>query len=286
MTPGLRARLASLSRETLRSLRGHDLALYSAAVTFYAGIAIVPALLVGLRLASLLLGQDRVSDLAERGIALLPDAMSAQHAAQALVQAGVGLSALQAVAALLPASLYGEGLRRAFVSLTDADDTLVGWRGRLALLPVLAAVPLMLIIVLLVTPVLSRLVYDGAPVAGLVLGVWISLTIDWIALSLPLSYVYQAVGRGSPGWRASLSAGFFTGAFISGFLQGFVVFLAIPVDLGAPFGGLTMLGGTVAVALWLYLLHTLVLVGYALCVRLGVRWGDFREPEDLPTPSV
>lgn len=272
-------RLAALTREVLTALRGHDLALYSAAVTFYAGIALVPALLVGLRLASLGLGEERVRDLATGGIVLLPDAVGARHAAGVLLDAGLGLTALGAVAALLPASVYGEGLRRAFVGLTGAEDTLIGWRGRLALLPVLAAVPVMLAAVLLVTPVLGHLAGDDPGLGGVVLAVWLSLTVNWIALSLPLAYVYRAVGHGSPGWRASFAAAFFTGAFISGFLQGFVVFLAIPVDLGAPFGGLAILGGMVAVALWLYLLHVLVLIGYVLALRLGARWAPATVPE-------
>ena len=54
-----------------------------------------------------------------------------------------------------------------------------------------------------------------------------------------------------------------TGAFVSGFLQGFLVFLALPVDLGRPFGGLVVVGITTGLLLWLWVLHAVVLVGYA-----------------------
>ena len=40
----------------------------------------------------------------------------------------------QALVVLFPASLYGEGLRRAFVQMTAAKDKLTGWRGRAGLL--------------------------------------------------------------------------------------------------------------------------------------------------------
>ena len=60
----------------------------------------------------------------------------------------------------------------------------------------------------------------------------------------------------------------FTAACLSGFLQGFVLFLALPLDLGAPFGGLTVVGGVVAVGLWLFLLHLVVLVGWLLTLSL------------------
>lgn len=56
-------------------------------------------------------------------------------------------------------------------------------------------------------------------------------------------------------------------------MQGFVLFLAIPVDLGLPFGGFRSIGATVAVGLWLYLLHVIVLVGYGLTHRLDERGG-------------
>ena len=38
-----------------------------------------------------------------------------------------------------------------------------------------------------------------------------------------------------------------------------MLFLALPLDLGAPFGGLTVVGGVVAIGLWLFLLHLVVL---------------------------
>jgi membrane protein len=47
-----------------------------------------------------------------------------------------------------------------------------------------------------------------------------------------------------------------------------VLFLALPLDLGAPFGGLTVVGGVVAVGLWLFLLHLVVLVGWLLTLSL------------------
>jgi membrane protein len=66
------------------------------------------------------------------------------------------------------------------------------------------------------------------------------------------------------GWPALLAGALFTAACVSGFLQGFVLFLSLPLDLGAPFGGLTVVGGTVAVGLWMFLLHLVVLIGWLL----------------------
>ena len=155
-------RLGGLIRSLLQSLRGHDLALYAAGVTFFAGIALVPTVLVAVWLTSRLVGPERVAELGRSLADALPDALGAPHVAESTVEAGLRLPAPVALAVLLPASLYGEGLRRAFVSLTDADDTLIGWRGRLLVLPLFVAAPALLLAVLLVTPTIARLFGEGA----------------------------------------------------------------------------------------------------------------------------
>jgi membrane protein len=57
-----------------------------------------------------------------------------------------------------------------------------------------------------------------------------------------------------------------TASFVAGFLQGFVLFLSLPLNLGAPFGGLTAIGGACALLLWLWLLHIVALTGYVVTV--------------------
>ena len=57
-------------------------------------------------------------------------------------------------------------------------------------------------------------------------------------------------------------------AFLFAFLQGFVLFLAIPIEWSRPFGGLPIFGAVAALALWLYALHQLVLLGYRLLLAL------------------
>ncbi|HZN71252.1 MAG TPA: DUF2867 domain-containing protein [Micromonosporaceae bacterium] len=52
---------ARLTRAVVAALRGRDLALHAAAVTFYGGIALVPVGLLTIRLAALLGGADRLA---------------------------------------------------------------------------------------------------------------------------------------------------------------------------------------------------------------------------------
>jgi membrane protein len=72
-------------------------------------------------------------------------------------------------------------------------------------------------------------------------------------------------------WPALLVGALFTAACLSGFLQGFVIFLALPLRLGAPFGGFTGVGAVVAVGLWLFLLHLVLLVCWLLTQSLDER---------------
>jgi membrane protein len=275
-------RVRALLGDTTASLRGHDLALVAAGVTFYAGIALVPSLLVALWLASLLAGPDTVLALADSLAAALPEALGAPEAARRLVDAGVGLAPVSALVAAIPATLYGEGLRRAFVSLRAAADERTGWRGRARVAPLFAAAPVLTLAVLLVTPTLARLFTTDRP-GPTALGIYIALNVDWVVLSVVLGYVYRVVGPRAPGWRALVWGAASTGAFASGFVQGFVLFLALPVDLGAPFGGLPVVGVVVALGFWLWLLHLVTLFGYALTWRLDERGGS---PWALPQRTV
>ena len=244
-----------------RPLRGRDLALYAAAVTFYAGIAVVPVALLAVWITGLAAGADRVRRLTGRTIEALPDAIGAPRAISALIEAGLQLTPMLALASLLPATLYGEGLRRAFVSLREPGEALVGWRGRILWLPLLAASPALLLALFLALPVTSGLWVRGGWYA--VAGVVLSFFAAWLVLTPVVIWVYRGVAPGRPEWLATTLVGSFTAANLSGFLHGFVLFCSLPLDLGVPFGGFTEIGGVVAVGLWLYLFHVILLAGFA-----------------------
>ena len=244
-----------------RPLRGRDVALRAAAVTFYAGIAVVPVALLAIWISGLVAGDDLVQRLTGRTIAALPDEIGAPRALAALIAAGLHLTPAFALASLLPATFYGEGLRRAFVSLRDQGESLVGWRGRLLWLPILAAAPALLLAMFLALPATSGFWVRGGWYA--VLAVVLSFLAAWLVLTPVVIWVYRYVAPGRPEWPAVLVIGSFTAANLSGFLHGFVLFCSLPLNLGAPFGGFTAIGGTVAVGLWLYLFHVILLAGYA-----------------------
>jgi membrane protein len=253
----MRGRLAA----PFRLLRGRDVSLHAAAVTFYSGIAVVPVALLAIWITGLIAGADRVRRLTSHTIEALPDAIGAPRALSALIEAGLELTPLLALASLLPATLYGEGLRRAFVSLRDPGEQLVGWRGRLLWLPLMAAAPALLLAAFLALPVTSSLWVRGGWYA--VGGVVLSFLACWLVLTPVVIWVYRYVAPGRPEWLATVLVGSFTAANLSGFLHGFVLFCSFPLDLGVPFGGFTEIGAMVAVGFWLYLFHVLILAGYA-----------------------
>ncbi|MEV0152202.1 YhjD/YihY/BrkB family envelope integrity protein [Micromonospora sp. NPDC050686] len=265
-------RAKRIARGAFRPVSGRDVSLHAAAITFYGGIAVVPVALLAIWLTGLLASDDRVRRLTSYAIDTLPADIGANRAVAALVEAGLDLTPLLALASLLPASLYGEGLRRAFVSVAlpgGTDESLVGWRGRLLLLPLLAPAPALLLSILIALPLTTRLVREGGLIGAL--GVVLSFLGVWLVLTPVLMWVFRVVGPASPDWLSTLALGSFTAANLAGFLHGFVLFCSLPLDLGVPFGGFGAVGAGVAVLLWLYLFHVIVLAGYSATLALS-RW--------------
>ena len=90
-----RSRWAGEAAGLLRSVRwrleGRDLALIAAGLTFYAGIAVVPLLVVAFALTARLSSPDTVRELGERLTELLPDQLGAPAAVARLISAGISL---------------------------------------------------------------------------------------------------------------------------------------------------------------------------------------------------
>ncbi|MEU4626246.1 YhjD/YihY/BrkB family envelope integrity protein [Actinoplanes sp. NPDC023801] len=272
----MRSKISAL----FRPLRGKDVALHAAAITFYSGIAVVPVALLAIWITGLAVGAERVRDLTGRTLAALPDEIGAPRALGALIEAGLNLTPVLALASLLPATLYGEGLRRAFASIARPGEKLVGWRGRILWLPLLAATPALLLSLLLALPTTSRLWLRGGWSA--VLGVVLSFLAVWLLLTPVVIWVFRYVAPGRPPWLLTTLIGSFTAANLSGFLHGFVLFSSLPLDLGVPFGGFTEVGAVVAIGFWLYLFHVVLLAGFAATRAVETHLSDdsARSPEE------
>ena len=261
----------ALVRDVARATRGHDMALYAAAVTFYAVVGLVPLLLLSLFLAGQIMGPDMVQDLADGLAGLLPDELGAREAARFLASAGTSMSPLAALAALVPASLYGEGLVRAFDRIGERRGRRLSARGRIGSLVVVAASPVLLLGGLSAARGLTQLLGDG--LVDRLLGVYFSFLVLWLTISPVLAYAYRALTGERPGRRALLWGAFGTGSFLAGTCLGFVLFLSLGIDLGGAYGGATHLATAVASVGWLFVLHVIVLVGYVTTLVLEAREG-------------
>lgn len=254
----VRAGKADLARE--------DTAVVAGGLTFYAAIAIVPLLLLTIRAASALTSRAWVVDRFDDMARLLPDTLGARAALAALVDAGVSLGFLGVAIAIFPATFYGEGLRRALVRLTPVSESFIGWRGRILVLPFALLAPILLIALLVSAAWLRRYTTSGGA-GDLALRILVGFHCSWLVLTVPVAWVYRVIAPHAIRTSTLVVGSLATSAFIAGFVQGFVLFLNIPVDLGAPFGGLTAIGGGIAMALWMFLLHLLLLVGWVVVYR-------------------
>ena len=252
-------------RHVRDALRGRDLALWAAGLTFYGVVAVVPVLLLALRGAAALFGDGLVLDGARLLGRSLPGAHDATPALTALADKAVAARWPLLLAMLLPASLYGEGLRRGLIAVAGrpvrGPD---GWAGRLRFVPVLVAAPLLVAFPLAFAPVVAPLYAAGG--WSTVLGVVLSFHLDLLPMWLVTTFVLAATGPAVLPARAAVVAGFVLGAVLTGFLHGFVVFLAIPVDWSVPFGGLPFAGEVAALGLWLFGLHVVLLAGYRVAI--------------------
>ena len=269
--PGERGLLA-FGRDVLRATRGHDLALYSAGVTFYSAVAVVPLLLLAVWLTGLVVGTDEVREGARELAMRLPRNLGAQDAATALADSGSDLGPGAALAALVPASLYAEGLVRAFDRLSVRGDrgrrTL---RGRIGGLGLVAVSPVLLLLGLSTTSAMTQLL--GTGLWARVVGVYLAFLVGWVSISVLLLFAYRALAPERPGRRALLWGALGTASMVSGTSLGWVLFLGIRLPIDQAYGGSTALAASAVSLLWLYLLHAMVLLGYVATLRLSARRG-------------
>lgn len=267
------AELRDLVAGVRHRLAGRDLAAASATLTYFSGIAVVPWLLLGVWTQTWWYGERGATQRLGSLDVLVPPDMGGRAPYDALVTAGTGVGLLVAVVLLFPASFYGEGVRRACLAIAPQPDAWTGWRARLAMVVTAVVVPPLATAWFAAGEVLRPLSPEagGGGAGDLVLRVLLGFTATWLALAVVLTWVFRAVAPGRPRWWVAAVGGLATGSFLAGFLQGFWLFLSIPIDVGLPFAGLGVVGGVVAVGLWLYVLHFFLLVGWTTTQTLEDR---------------
>ncbi len=251
----------TLWRDVKGRLRRHDLPLYAAGVTFYAVVAAVPLLLVGVWLAGLLTGQASVRSEMQQAAAGLP--VPVDEAVRWLAERGSRLPSLAALAALVPAGLYGEGLVRAFARLSPDVVRARALRGRLVTVVLVALSPGLVL--------LAALTATSLPDRPRWLSVYLLFVLTWIGASVLLALAYRLLTPASPGPYALAWSAAGAGSFVAGFGLGFLLFLELGIPIGPAYGGAQELAVTAIGVLWVQGLHLMALVGYALSLSLDAR---------------
>lgn len=266
------ARLLALVRDVARALRDHDLALYAAGLTFYAAIAVVPLLLIAVFLTALLVGDDTVTALGGRLAGYAPENLGLAAALEWLAAVGPNLGIASVLAALLPATTYGEGLARAFDRVAEREARAPGLLGRLRSLLVLPALPLVVTLGLGGVAVLPDLLGSGT--GARVLGVYATFWIGWVSSSALVALVYRTFSEDRLPARALFWGTASTGSFLTGMSLGWVLILELGVQVGQAYGGSIPIATAVLASLYLFLVQVVLLVGYVLTLRLaGVSQG-------------
>ncbi|ORM30678.1 hypothetical protein BFL43_18595 [Williamsia sp. 1135] len=272
------AELGTTVRDASGRLSRGDLAGTAATLTYYSAIAIVPWLLFAVWSISWFDDTDEVQQRLLSLRVLIPPDMGARSAYDALVDAGVHAGLLSALVLMFPASFYGEGLRRSALLLSpeskptiagdeaERSSTLGAWRARGTVLALFVVVPPLAWIYSTIGKQLVGLTPEGggSGFGDLVLRYYLGFLTTWLMLAVLLTWVFRFVMPGAPRWRVAVVGALVTASMLAGFLQGFALFLSIPIDVGLPFAGLTVVGGVVAVGLWLWILHMVLIAGWSL----------------------
>ncbi|HEX6256448.1 MAG TPA: YhjD/YihY/BrkB family envelope integrity protein [Euzebyales bacterium] len=268
--------------DTLRRARGHDLMLLAAGLTLYAGIAIVPLLLLGLYGAGLVAGPDRVATLVRDLAAFAPSDMGARQIVRTLADAGPRLGIGSLIASLLAATTYGEGMLRAVDALEGAQRTNRTLLGRVRVLPYVGVFPLVTVAGLLTVAALPDMLGGGT--TGQVLGVYLTFWIGWLSATVLLIVLYRLFASRSLRWSATVWGSLATGSFLAGMSLGWILVLRYGIAVGRAFGGSMDVGRVVLFTIYLLLVQVTVLVGYLLVLSIDAHLSPTPTDAHHPEP--
>ena len=257
-------------RELIERLRDEDVVLSAAGLAFYALVSVAPLVVLSLRLATLLVGDDAVRRAGDELARLAPGKLGIDKAFTSVAEAGTGIGFTAALIALWPASAYGAGLVRAFDRLTGADRQAPGLRGRLLSLVVLGVLPVFVLATLGLVALAPRFLGRGVlpTIGGWLLGV----TAAFAMLTAFHALVYRVFAPKRPNPRRLLEGAVTAAAGVTLLSLAYAAYLQLAADFGSRY--ITSgLAAVVLLAVWLYLANGLLLVGYRGVVAPAPRKG-------------
>jgi membrane protein len=256
----IQARLPDPLERVVERARGDDILLFSAGLAFYALISVVPLAIFCLWVVSLLLGDDRVREIAQQISRSAPEGLRAGQFFQRVAELGVSLGVPALVTGLWPATSYGAGLRRAFERLSKRDKKeLKGLRGRGLVLIVL--LPVFVVGTLVAS--FAGTVFLGESAALQAVGYVAALATGSLAAALSVALIYRIFPADRLGARSIWRGTLFAATSISLLSVLFTLFLNLGANAEEHFATSGM--ATIVLAgLWLFLANALLLVGFKI----------------------
>ncbi|MGN6333605.1 MAG: YihY/virulence factor BrkB family protein [Motilibacteraceae bacterium] len=252
--------------------RSDESLLNAAALSFYALMSLPPMVLVAFWIVGGVTGESQLTRTARALSTVLPRQIDAASLLTHMTAVATSIGWFSVLAAVWPATWYGAGLSRSLDRITGGGERRFdGIRGRLLGLCLVLALPVGVLAVLLaalVAPGLSghgRWSYVLGAVGGTLLGL--------VVLTALLAAVYEVFGTYEVRWQETTSGGGLAALAIAVVSAGFVLYVrlfAAGADYGTKYGG-HLLGSVALFALWVYLVHLVVLSGYRFTVNRARR---------------
>ena len=262
LTDAVQHRLPGPVAAMVRRLRAGDVFLLSAALAFYALVSVVPFSILVLWVVSLVTGDSRVKEVADRLGDVLPANLGVEGALQRVADLGARLG-IGALAALVwPATAYGSGLRRAFARLSrHGEEEARGLRGRALAFGLLGIVPALAVAALVGAYVGTRILGDGA--IAQVLGWVLALVLGFVVGAVAVALIYRLFAPRRLPAKATARGASAASAAIAVVSLAYVIFLNFGVDFERRYAT-SGLAAVVLLALWLFLSNALILVGFQI----------------------
>ncbi|MFL5797434.1 MAG: YihY/virulence factor BrkB family protein [Actinomycetota bacterium] len=257
-------RLPRLPRDVADKVRGPDILLYASGLSFYALVSAAPLAVVAAWVASLILGDSRIHQLATEMQQTTHGGVQLGSFVRAVADAGTSIGVTAVLTALWPASSYGAGLRRAFDRLSSRNPREAkGLRGRG--LAILVLLPLFVVGSLAGSFVGTQILGDSG--IAFALSVVLALVTGFVAAAIGVFLIYRIFPPERMPPSSILKGTLFSAATIS------VVSLGMTLFVGASGGSERQHFGTMGMALlvlfavWLFLANALLLVGYVISLE-------------------
>jgi membrane protein len=237
--------------------------LLSAGLAFYATVSIVPLAFLVLSVVALVLGDQRVHQLADAVGRVAPKNLAVDQLIRHIGQVATRTSVVAFVTGLWPATSYGAGLSRAFNDLSPKKDgSMRGLRGRGLVL-----------IVLLPVFILGALVGSyaglqalGSSTPGRIAGAVLALLTGFVGGAVGLTLIYRIFPPERLSWRSAWVATASTAAALTFLSLGYAIYLTLGTNFQEHYAT-SGLATFILLAVWVFLAQVLMLVGYKLALE-------------------